>query len=120
MGVPIERLKTVLGHLLAETDKQLTAIDQASTSNLAHVRTLGANLWQAIDRLERWTVLVIVLTTACVWDLIWQRSFADHLDALYCRAKRLLAGVFPDDEPKALRFATRLSALDPLAIQAGV
>ncbi|HWO21290.1 MAG TPA: pentapeptide repeat-containing protein [Kofleriaceae bacterium] len=117
MRVPIERLKATLGQLLADAHEQLTAFDQVSTSDLAHLLSLGANLWQAIERLDRLAILVIVYTTTSSgWDVTWQRWLVDQLVVLHDRAGRLLPRVSLADELQSRRLATRVSALDPLAL----
>jgi uncharacterized protein YjbI with pentapeptide repeats len=116
----IQRLKAGFVHLLAEAHRQVKALEQTITSEMSRVRTL-AGLAQALDRLDRLAVLLVVYTTAPTtataptWDVTWQRWLADQLDALHGRAVPLLARGLPEGAIKVPRFATRLSALDPLA-----
>lgn len=116
----ILRLKDVLfGHLLTEARKQVKALEQTSTANTSRVCALT----QALDRLDRLAVLIVVYKTAPAtapetartWNVTWQRWLADQLDTLHGRAEPLLARVLPENAIRIPRFASRLSALDPLA-----
>lgn len=115
------KLMAMFEHLLTVARKQVKALEQTSTekaleqTNTSRVRALT----QVLDRLDRLGVLIVVYTapqTAFTWDVASQRWLAEQLDTLHGRAEPLLARVLPENAIKVPRFATRLSALDPLAL----
>jgi uncharacterized protein YjbI with pentapeptide repeats len=106
-------IETVFECLLVAVQEQVTALE-ACIHDPARSRALGACLRHTIARLDRVAVLIVV-RGAPDRKATPRRSIMAKLDALHGRARPLLACVRHGAEIEARRFATRLSALDPLA-----
>src|SRR5215203_204387 len=102
--------KLAFEQLLDAAHEQVTALQRASASDPARSGALGALVWRAVDRLDRFASLIVVQTagvrTRRSWTIARQRWLADKLDALHGRAEPLLGRVLPEHMIKAQRFAT--------------
>jgi uncharacterized protein YjbI with pentapeptide repeats len=113
----MSRIMTAFERLLDAAHAQATVLERAPDPTL--MRALGAHLSRTIERIDRFAVLLVVQTSSKqpsrTWDMACQRWLADRLDDLHGRTEPLLRRVPPEGELRAQRFATRLSARDPLA-----
>src|SRR5262245_28729203 len=107
------RIETVFRHLLAAAREQM-ALARANAEDASRLRALGICVRSTLDRLDRVAVLIVV-RMAPKYGRAPQHAIAVELDMLHGSADPLLARVPLSGEIAVRRFATRLTALDPLS-----